>query len=83
MSDRLAVALHDVEPRSFARAGQIRGWLEDRGVERVTLLVIPAADRHPIGDRGAALAAWLRTRVAYGDAVAQHGLTHRATAPAP
>jgi predicted deacetylase len=75
---RLAVALHDVEPRTFARCKQIREWLYRRGVERVTLLVIPAADLHPIGARAPALAAWLRCRVARGDAVAQHGLVHRA-----
>jgi predicted deacetylase len=78
MSGRLAVALHDVEPRSFQRSREIREWLLERGVDRVTLLVIPAADLHPIGARAPALAAWLRTRVACGDAVAQHGLVHRA-----
>jgi predicted deacetylase len=74
----LAVAMHDVEPRSFARVRDIRGWLLDRGVGRVTLLVIPAADLHPIGARAPALAAWLRGRVACGDTVAQHGLAHQA-----
>jgi predicted deacetylase len=74
----LAVALHDVEPRSFARAREIREWLGHRGVGRVTLLVIPAADLHPIGTRSPELAAWLRRRVACGDAVAQHGLVHQA-----
>jgi len=83
VSGRLAVALHDVEPRSFARAREIRAWLLARGVERVTLLVIPAADLHPIGARAPALAAWLRFRVASGDAVAQHGLVHKAAAVAP
>lgn len=78
----LAVAMHDVEPRSFARSLKIRAWLEDRDIERVTLLVIPAADLHPIGARAPDLAAWLRRRVAYGDVVAQHGLVHRtATTP--
>jgi predicted deacetylase len=75
---RLAVALHDVEPRSFARSREIREWLLERGVDRVTLLVIPAADLHPIGSRAPALAAWLRCRVARGDTVAQHGLAHKA-----
>jgi predicted deacetylase len=79
---RLAVALHDVEPRSFARARLIRDWLLARGVDRATLLVIPAADLHPIGTRAPALAAWLRGRVACGDAVAQHGFAHKATARA-
>jgi predicted deacetylase len=83
VSRTLAVALHDVEPRSFPRAKEIREWLLGRGVSRVTLLVIPAADLHPIGARAPALAAWLRGRVACGDAVAQHGLAHRATGSAP
>ncbi len=78
MTRSLAVAMHDVEPRSFARVRDIRGWLLDRGVGRVTLLVIPAADLHPIGARAPALAAWLRGRVACGDTVAQHGLAHQA-----
>ena len=79
MSRTLAVALHDVEPRSFTRCKEIRRWLHDRGVQRVTLLVIPAADLHPIGSRAPALAAWLRNRVACGDTVAQHGLAHTAS----
>jgi predicted deacetylase len=74
---RLAVALHDVEPRSYARCKEIREWLLVRGVERITLLVIPAADLHPIGARTPALSAWLRCRTARGDAIAQHGLAHR------
>jgi predicted deacetylase len=83
LSGSLAVALHDVEPRSFTRAREIREWLARRGVDRVTLLVIPAADLHPIGARAPALAAWLRGRVATGDAVAQHGLVHKAGGVAP
>jgi predicted deacetylase len=82
MTGSLAVALHDVEPRSFARSREIREWLLVRGISRVTLLVIPAADLHPIGARAPALAAWLRNRVACGDTVAQHGLAHKATATA-
>jgi predicted deacetylase len=83
VSDVIAVALHDVEPRSFVRVREIRSWLADRGIERVTLLVIPAADLHPIGARAPALSAWLRGQVAAGDTVAQHGLAHKAAAPAP
>jgi predicted deacetylase len=78
MTKALAVAMHDVEPRSLRRSREIRGWLLERGVEQVTLLVIPAADLHPIGPRCPALAAWLRERVACGDTVGQHGLSHRA-----
>lgn len=79
MSGSLAVALHDVEPRSAARTREIREWLLTRGVTRITLLVIPAADLHPIGARSPALAAWLRGRVACGDCIAQHGLVHKAS----
>jgi predicted deacetylase len=83
VSSLLAVALHDVEPRSFARSREIRSWLEDRDVARATLLVIPAADLHPIGTRAPELAAWLRRQVACGDVVAQHGLVHRASGTPP
>jgi predicted deacetylase len=83
VSTLLAIAIHDVEPRTFARAREIRSWLEYRGVGRVTLLVIPAADLHPIGARAPDLAAWLRRRVASGDTVAQHGLVHRAAGTPP
>jgi predicted deacetylase len=82
MRSALAVAVHDIEPRSFPRIREIREWLYVRGVGRVTLLVIPAADLHPIGTQAPALAAWLRGRVAFGDSVAQHGLNHRVGSPA-
>jgi predicted deacetylase len=72
-----AVALHDVEPATYQQALHIRDWLAARGVERVTLLVIPAAGMKPLASRSP-LAGWLRERVADGDVVAQHGLTHRA-----
>jgi predicted deacetylase len=78
---RLAVALHDVEPETFGRVMEIRSWLARRGVDRVTLLVIPASGRRPVSGH-AALGAWLRSCVASGDAVAQHGFTHRSTAQA-
>jgi predicted deacetylase len=79
----VAVAVHDVEPRSFRRIKEIRTWLLDRDVARVTLLVIPAPERHPIGGREPALAAWLRGRVAHGDTIAQHGLEHKARCRPP
>lgn len=83
MKATVAVAIHDVQPRSFARSVEIRDWLSERGVARATLLVIPAADLHPLGPRAPRLTAWLRERVACGDAVAQHGLAHKSTAAAP
>jgi uncharacterized protein len=78
----LLVALHDVEPATFGRCTHIRAWLEDRGVERATLLVIPAADLHPFDDRRPDLAQWLQTRAREGDAIAQHGFQHRQVARA-
>ncbi|GAC1435519.1 MAG: hypothetical protein NVSMB51_05080 [Solirubrobacteraceae bacterium] len=72
----LAVALHDVEPATFERCALIRDWLTDHGVERVTLLVIPARDLHPVQDRRPEMTAWLRERARSGDALAQHGFQH-------
>lgn len=74
----LAVAVHDVEPGSFRRVAEIRDWLADRGVVRVTLLVIPAPGGRPLHER-MPLVHWLLLQVAGGDAVAQHGLIHEQT----
>jgi predicted deacetylase len=73
---RLAVTLHDVEPATFTRCALIRDWLDDLGVDRVTLLVIPAPDLHPFDGRRPELSEWLAERIRGGDAVAQHGLHH-------
>ena len=70
---RLAVALHDVEPATYEKCALIRDWLGDLGVDRVTLLVVPASDRHPFDRRDAELAAWLAERREHGDAIAQQG----------
>jgi predicted deacetylase len=74
---QIAVAIHDVEPATYSRCAEIRGWLDQRGIERATLLVIPAADLHPLQTRRPDMLEWLRDQVASGDAVAQHGFTHR------
>ncbi len=73
----LAVSLHDVEPATFERCALIRDWLNDQGVERVTLPVIPAPDLHPFHDRRPDMAAWLAECARGGDAIAQHGFQHR------
>jgi uncharacterized protein len=77
----LAVALHDVQPATYERAALIRDWLYDLGVERITLLVIPAPELHPFYQRSPELAAWLLDCRDRGDAIAQHGLQHRRTRP--
>lgn len=78
----IAVALHDVEPATYERCALIRDWLGDLGIDRMTLLVIPAPDLHPFADRRPEMVDWLDECVAGGDAVAQHGFQHRQTRPA-
>ncbi len=73
---RIAVALHDIEPATFERCALIRDWLDDHGVDRVTLLVIPARDLHPLGERSPEMVSWLSERERLGDAIAQHGFHH-------
>lgn len=72
----IAVALHDIEPATFERCALIRDWLEDHGVDRVTLLVIPARDLHPLGERSPEMVDWLLERRRLGDSIAQHGFQH-------
>ncbi len=81
MPRELAIAVHDVEPATFERCALIRDWLDDHGVEKVTLLVIPAPDLHPLDDRCPELVRWLAERRELGDAIAQHGLHHRRLGP--
>lgn len=72
----IAVALHDIEPATFDRCALIRDWLSTQGIDRVTLLVIPARDLHPLGERSPEMIAWLAERRRAGDSIAQHGFQH-------
>jgi predicted deacetylase len=72
----IAVALHGIEPATFERCALIRDWLDDHGVDRVTLLVIPARDLHPVGERSPEMVEWLCERRRAGDSIAQHGFQH-------
>ncbi len=72
----IAVALHEIEPATFERCVEVRQWLDERGVDRVTLLVIPARDLHPLGERSPELVEWLIERRRRGDSIAQHGFQH-------
>lgn len=72
----IAVALHGIEPATFERCAVIRDWLDDHGVDRVTLLVIPARDLHPVGERSPEMVQWLCERRDAGDSIAQHGFQH-------
>ncbi|HUB74351.1 MAG TPA: DUF2334 domain-containing protein [Solirubrobacteraceae bacterium] len=73
---QIAVALHGIEPATFERCAVIRDWLDDHGVDRVTLLVIPARDLHPVGERSPQMVRWLQQRARAGDSIAQHGFQH-------
>jgi predicted deacetylase len=68
--------LHDIEPATFERCALMRDWLEDHGIDRVTLLVIPARDLHPLGERCPQMVDWLAERRRAGDSIAQHGFQH-------
>jgi hypothetical protein len=72
----IAVALHGIEPATFERCAVIRDWLGDHGVDRVTLLVIPARDLHPVGERSPEMVSWLAERRDAGDSIAQHGFQY-------
>jgi uncharacterized protein len=72
----IAVAVHGIEPATYERCAVIRDWLEDHGVGRVTLLVIPARDLHPVGERAPEMVDWLSERRRAGDSIAQHGFQH-------
>jgi predicted deacetylase len=72
----IAVALHGIEPATFERCAVIRDWLDDHGIDRVTLLVIPARDLHPVGARSPEMVEWLCERRRAGDSIAQHGFQH-------
>ncbi|HSZ06375.1 MAG TPA: DUF2334 domain-containing protein [Solirubrobacteraceae bacterium] len=72
----IAVAVHGIEPATFERCAVIRDWLTDHGVDRVTLLVIPARDLHPVGGRSPEMVEWLGERRRAGDSIAQHGFQH-------
>jgi predicted deacetylase len=75
--DTLAIALHDIEPATFERCVRTREWLQERGVDRATLLVIPARDLHPLGERSPEMVEWLAERRRAGDSIAQHGFQHQ------
>ncbi len=79
----IAVAIHDVEPATWERCALIRDWLDDHGVDRVTLLVIPARDLHPVGQRCPEMSEWLHGRRDRGDSIAQHGFLHEPLGTGP
>ncbi len=76
MRRTIAVAIHDIEPATYMRCALMRDWLDDHGVERVTLLVIPARDLHPLDARSPEMVQWVAECRRSGDSIAQHGFVH-------
>ena len=74
---RIAVAIHAVEPATYERCALIRDWLDDHGVDRVTLLVIPAPAPAPVAPSPGGPDQHALDCRDRGDAIAQHGLQHR------
>ena len=72
--DQISVTIHDIRPQCFERVALICDWLADQGIERTTLLVVPAPDLHPVNHRSDGLVEWLSEQRNAGACVAQLGL---------
>src|SRR5512144_1309048 len=73
---RLVVSVHDVTPPTQDQVRRMRDLLDDIGVTRCSLLVIPNfRGRHPI-DADAGFCAWLAGLRDRGDEIVLHGFEH-------
>ncbi len=72
--DQISVTIHDIKPHCFERVALICDWLADQGIERTTLLVVPAPDLHPVNHLSDGLVEWLSEQRNAGACVAQLGL---------
>ncbi len=72
--DQISVTIHDIRPQCFKRVALICDWLADQGIERTTLLVVPAPDLHPVNHLSDGLVEWLSEQRNAGACVAQLGL---------
>ena len=57
--DQISVTIQDIKPQCFERVALICDWLADQGIERTTLLVVPAPDLHPVNHLSDGLVEWL------------------------
>jgi len=72
----LVVSIHDVSPVTRDIVTKILRRLEEIGVPRCSLLVVPAHHRRPDSDRDKAFVAFLQQCVRAGHEVVLHGYTH-------
>ena len=72
--DQISVTIHDIRPQCFERVALVCDWLADQGIERTTLLVVPAPDLHPVNHLSDGLVEWLSEQRNAGACVAQLGL---------
>jgi predicted deacetylase len=83
----LTVELHDVTPAHETEVRAMHEVLADLGIDRVTLLVVPAFRDEAGGSWDLrdhpSFAEWLRRRQGEGSDIVQHGLTHRAVEAPP
>lgn len=75
MSRRLCVSLHDVCPATAPDCRAVLRHLDQLGIRRRSLLVIPNR-AGGAADDDAAFAAWLREQAAAGDEIVLHGWRH-------
>lgn len=68
---RAFVSIHDLMPHTLPRVERLLGWLADRGVPPVTLLVVPGLPWEP------AQIARLRSLAGAGHPLAAHGWVHQ------
>jgi hypothetical protein len=70
-------------PREVYELAKRRGMdfltITDHDTIAGVLLVNPARDLHPVGERSPEMVGWLSERRRYGDAIAQHGFQHVAS----
>jgi len=83
----LTVEIHDASPATADDVEALRSELADLGVDRATLLVVPAyvdpqGRSWDLRDH-AGFAEWLRRQQQHGSEIVLHGLTHRAPGSPP
>jgi uncharacterized protein len=85
MSRLLAIAIHDVSPRTLAESQSLAQMVEAVAGRDIalTLLVVPHHHRATRIDQCRSFRRWIDKRLAQGDELALHGMWHVDEGPAP